>query len=68
MSIHFLVNKMKLIHHILTASLWIISLQQRKVYRCYQIFISINRIKSKLLSYYFEEDQYKIYLPGGIYQ
>ena len=59
---------MESVHQILTVSLWILRLQQREIYGCYKILLSINRIKSKLLSYRFEEDQYKIYMSGGIYQ
>ncbi|PHM06556.1 hypothetical protein CK516_32765 [Nostoc sp. 'Peltigera malacea cyanobiont' DB3992] len=60
---------MESVHQIITVSLSILSLLQREVDECYRnIWASIKRIKSKLLSDRFEEDEYKIYMPGEIYQ
>ncbi len=60
---------MKSVHKIITVILRNLSLLQRGISGYYdKIFKSIKRIKSQLLSYRFEEDQYKIYMPGGIYQ
>ncbi len=59
---------MESVHRIIIVSLWILSLQQRELYGCYKIFTSIKRIKLRLLNYRFEEGEYKIYLPGEIYQ
>lgn len=60
---------MKSVHQIITVILWNLSLLQRGTSGYYdKIFKSIKMIKSQLLNYRFEEDQYKIYMPGGIYQ
>jgi hypothetical protein len=55
------------VHKIITVSLSILTLLQREVDGWYQnIRAGIKWIKYKLLSYRFEEDQYKIYQPGEI--
>jgi len=60
---------MESVHQMITANLWIIKLLRRKIYRCYKnIFAIINKIKSQPLIYRFEEEQYKIYMSGEIYQ
>lgn len=60
---------MKSVHPIITVILWNLSLLQRGTSGYYnKIFKSIKRIKIQLLNYCFEEEKYKIYMPGGIYQ
>ncbi len=60
---------MKSSHQGITASSGILHLPQIEVYRCYKhIFASINKIKLQPLIYHLEEDQYKIYMSGEIYQ
>lgn len=60
---------MKSGHQIITLGLSILNLLQIEIDGWYQnICTYIKRIKFKLLNYSFEEDQYKIYLPGEIYQ
>lgn len=60
---------MKSVHQIITLGLSILNLLQIEIDGWHQnICTCIKRIKFKLLNYSFEEDQYKIYLPGEIYQ
>lgn len=59
---------MESVQQIITVSLWIITLEKIEISGYYKIFTNIKRIKFQLLSYRFEEDQYKIFMPGGIYQ
>lgn len=60
---------MESLYQIITVRLSIISLLLREIQRWYKnIWAGIKRIEYKLLSHRFEKEQYKIYLPGGIYQ
>lgn len=60
---------MESVHQIIAVILLIISLLQRKLYGWNNnILAGIKQIKFKPFIYRFQEDQYKIYLPGEIYQ
>ncbi|BBD65055.1 hypothetical protein NIES4072_12810 [Nostoc commune NIES-4072] len=67
--ISLLSKNMVSVHQTITASVWIINLLRRKIYRFYKnIFEIINKIKYQPLIYRFEEEQYKNYMSGEIYQ
>lgn len=62
-------NNMESLYQIINASSGIINFLYIKIHKYYQnIFISINKIKYRLLIYSIEEDQNKMYMSGEIYQ
>lgn len=60
---------MESVHQIITVKFLIISLLLREIHCWYKnIWAGIKRIEYKLLNHRLDKEQYKSYLPGGIYQ